>query len=289
MRILVTGANGQLGAYVLPALLKSGHEVVAWSGSRPGEMAGVVFAPVDLFRGAAIPDALDAVEPEAILHLAAVSAVDAVRDDPVRARAINVEATRILADWCGLRDCRLVFTSTDLVFDGRLGRYRESDHAQPTLAYGRTKVDAEHEVTSVPRGLVVRIPLQFGTSRCGRESPVDRALATLRRGEPITVFADEYRTPLDYATTARGLVELLELDRAGVVHLAGPERVSRHELMTRIAAASGIDPGLVRGNLQAEVTFPEPRPADVSLDTGRLGRWLPDFRRPAIEEAAAGW
>lgn len=289
MRVVVTGASGQLGAYAVEALGQAGHEVIAWSGTRTGAVAGVQLTPIDLAAPSTIEAALRAADPDAVLHLAAVSAVEAVRQDFDRARRVNVEASRAIADWCAIRDRRLVFTSTDLVFDGSKPDWRESEPTRPSLAYGRTKVAAEHEVTLVPRGLIARIPLQFGPSRCGRESPIDRAIVALRRGEPITGFVDEYRTPLDYGTTARGLVALLGLDRAGVIHLAGRERISRHDLLRRIAAALGLDADLVRGNRQADVPTPEPRPADVSLNTERLGRWLPDFSRPAVEEVVAAW
>ncbi len=113
----------------------------------------------------------------------------------------------------------------------------------------------------------------------------DQAIQAMRRGEPRAFFEDEFRTPLDYKTTAEILVKLLETDVSGVLHVAGAGRVSRFELMRRIAVAMGLDPGLVRANRQADAPSPEPRPGDLSLDTTKLAGLLPDFRRPGIEEA----
>ncbi len=284
MTVLVTGASGNLGAYLIDALRLAGHGVVAWSGSVGGERSGVRLVPVD-FEAPDWAGRLDEADPEAILHAAAIASAESVRRDPPRARAINVSATQAIARWASDRGRRLVFTSTDLVFDGSKPWNREDDPAEPVLEYGRTKKTGEAAIREVSGGLVVRLPLMFGPSRCGRPAFFDRAIAALGRGEPQTFFEDEFRTPLDYPTAAEGLVRLLESDVAGIVHLAGSERVSRFGLMARIASALGFDPSLVRKNRQSDAPSPEPRPADVSLDTSRLRGLLPGLPRPTIEAA----
>lgn len=245
--------------------------------------------PVDLTDAAATRRALDAIDPDAILHLAAIASNDVVRRDPQRAWAINVEATALLADWCRGRDRRLVFTSTDVVFDGAKAWLNEAEPPRPVTSYSRSKAAAEPYVLATPRGLVARIALQFGPGRHGVESFFDRTLAAVRRGESQTFFVDEYRTPLDYATTADILVRLLGTEATGIVHVGGQERVSRFELARRVVLALGLDPQWIRGNRLADVCFDEPRPADVSLDTTKLANLLPDLRRPTIEDAAASW
>ena len=194
-----------------------------------------------------------------------MSAADAVRQNPQEGWRVNVEGTAWLADWCREHDRRLVFTSTDLVFDGARGWYREDDAPGPILAYGRTKAAAEALVLEVPRGLVARISLLFGPSRIGRGSFFDRALAGLKAGQPQVFFEDEFRTPLDYATAALALIRLAQTEVRGIVHVAGRERVSRFQLMERTARTLGLDPGLVRANRREDVKLAEPRPADVSL------------------------
>jgi dTDP-4-dehydrorhamnose reductase len=289
MRVLLTGASGQLGAYLVDHLVAAGHDLVAWSGTEAGHRGGVPLVPVDLADPEATGRALTAADPGVILHAAAVSTADAVRRDPERGRIVNVEATRRLAEWCARRERRMVYTSTDLVFDGSRAWNREDDPADPVLAYGRTKRVAEPSVLAAPRGLVARVSLLFGPSRSGRAASFDRTVAALRRGEPQTLFADEFRTPLDLATAARILVLLAGSDVVGLLHVAGIERVSRYELILRAAKALGIDPAPVRANLQGDVALAEPRPADVSLDTSRLAALFPVLRRPTIEEAVAAW
>ncbi len=284
MRILVTGAGGSLGAYVLQTLAEGGVELVAW-GREPGQVrSGVALQAVDL-EATGLEAGLDEAMPDVVLHLAAVSSAEAARLDPGRAGRVNVEATARIARWSERHGRRLVFTSTDLVFDGSKAWNREADPAEPVLAYGRTKREAESLVTSTSRGLVARVSLLYGFSRNGRDAYFDRTVAALRRGEAQLLFEDEFRTPLDLATAARLLIALARTEVTGIIHVAGPERMSRFDLIRRAAVALGLDPSLVRANRRTDVTLPEPRPADVSLDTSRLAALLPGIERPGVEDA----
>lgn len=285
MRVLLTGASGQLGAYLLEELRAAGHELIAWSGTESGTRSGLPLVPIDLADARATARALDAADPALIVHAAAISSAEAVRRDPDRANAINVEATGRLADWSARHERRIVYTSTDLVFDGSRPWWREEDAARPVLAYGRTKLAGERPVLAAPRGLVARVALLYGPSRSGRESYLDRTIAALRRGEPQSFFDDEYRTPLDLATAAAILARLAESELTGLIHVAGLERVSRFDLIRRIVLALGLDPLAVRPNHQADAPGPEPRPADVSLETERLAGLPFGLGRPTIEEA----
>jgi nucleoside-diphosphate-sugar epimerase len=112
MRVLVTGASGTLGAYVLPALVEAGHDPIAWGGRDAGPRAGISLRPIDLADPSVTDEALEADDPDAILHLAAVSTPAAVLGDPDRAHLVNVEATGRLAGWCERSGRRLVYTST---------------------------------------------------------------------------------------------------------------------------------------------------------------------------------
>ena len=163
--------------------------------------------------------------------------------------------------------------------------YREGKLARPLLVYGKTKHAAEGFVLDLPQGLVVRLSLLYGPSRSGRSGFFDRAVAALVAGEPQWFFMDEHRSPLDYTTAARVLVRLAETDQTGLLHLGGPQRLSRFELMSRAAAALDLDPALVRPNRRSDERMPEPRPGDVSLDSARLRRLLDNVNWLTVETA----
>jgi dTDP-4-dehydrorhamnose reductase len=287
MRVLLTGASGQLGSFVVGGLRAAGHDVVAWSGREAGDRDGVRLLPVDLTDADATERALEEADPAGIIHAAALSTIDGVRLDPERGWTVNVSATGRLAAWCKERGRKFVFTSTDLVFDGTRGGLREDDPTGPLTAYGRSKLAAEPLVLESPGGIVARMSLMYGPARGGRPTYLDRTVAGLRNNEPQTFFSDEFRTPLDLFTAAEILARLVTSEFAGKVHVGGPERLSRYEMARRVAAALGLDPALVRANRQNDVPFHEPRAADVSLDTSRLATLLPDLRRPPLEEAVA--
>ena len=285
MRVLITGASGTLGAYLLEAAASAGLECRAWCGRAATRRGGLTLEPIDLTDFPATIARLDAADPDGVLHAAAVASADAVRADETAARVVNVDSTRAIAEWCRRRGRRLIYTSTDLVFSGDRAWNRETDPAVPCLAYGRSKLDAEAAVWATPRGLVARLSLLYGPTRCERPAFFDGVLSAWRERRSRAFFEDEFRTPLDLETCARILVALARQESTGVVHVGGAERVSRYELMRRVATALGFDPALVIANRRSDVELPEPRPADVSLDTSRLVRLLPELHRPSIEEA----
>lgn len=294
----MTGASGQLGAYLLQRLASEGAgEIIAWSGREGGNRGGIPLIPVDLSDPTALAPALDRDRPDAILHAAAISSAAEVLKDPDRAREVNVGATAGLARWSHARGTRFLFVSTDLVFDGRRGNYREDDPPAPILAYGRSKRDAEVAALEAnPRTLVVRVSLLYGAHRCGRPGFFGQQIGKLRAGESVAAFSDEYRSPLHYDDAAEGLIRLLESGAEGTIHLGGIERMSRLDLLSRTAARLGIDRVLVRPCLQGDIPADEPRPRDASLDSSRfeaLGlrarrRWVEEFSPIELDEAAAG-
>ena len=178
-----------------------------------------------------------------MIHVAAMSSTEVARREPVLAEAVNVAGTRRLASWAASNDRRLLYTSTDFVFDGSKSWNTEDDPARPILEYGRTKRDAEPAVLVTPRGLVVRLSLLYGPSRSGREGYFDRAMATMRAGTPQSFFIDEFRTPLDYITASSILDPAgRKSESTGLIHVGGPERLSRFDtLMQRAPPSVGVD------------------------------------------------
>lgn len=266
-RFLLTGATGRLGTYVLRELVSRGIAVTAWGGREGAELFGVRVHTVDL----SIPDVTVAAfceaNPDVVIHAAAVSSIEDCDRVPDRSWQINCDATRLLVKLAAETQSRFVFTSTDLVFDGEQGWYRESDVPNPLSTYGRTKAAAEPFLMSVPGGVVVRLSLLVGPALADRKSFFDHLLLSLRDGRPISLFVDEWRTPLTFANAATGLVEIALSDFVGVLHVGGPERLSRFEMGQRTAKFLGVDPVLIVPTTRAETELAKVRPRDASLNT----------------------
>jgi dTDP-4-dehydrorhamnose reductase len=285
MAILVTGASGQLGGYLLREVRNQGLAAVAWSGSCAGERFGFPLHPVDLASPTAVAAAFAEARPTAVLHAGALASVSECFRQPERARRVNTEGAALLSRLAEATGARFVYISTDLVFDGERGGYREDDVPRPLSFYGRTKADAEQEMVRCPRATVVRLSLLFGPSVTHRLSFFDEQVAALRAGRPLPLFEDEWRTPLSLATAARALIAIARSDATDILHLGGPERMSRLEMGRRLAAFLGCDPSTIVPARRNAGAPSEPRPRDTSLDSSRWRRLFPEHPWPSWEEA----
>src|SRR5262249_19700295 len=151
----------------------SGLSVTAWSGHRRGELFGSVLHPVDLGDPDAARAAFRAARPELVLHPAALARIADCQRDPDLAYRINTRGSALLAELASEAGARLLLVSTDLVFDGERGGYREEDAPSPLSVYGRSKADAEAAVLAAPRTVVARVGLLYGPSVVGRASFFD--------------------------------------------------------------------------------------------------------------------
>lgn len=254
LRILVTGAEGFLGRYVTDAVRQAGH--VALATSRSGGDAAV-----DLLAPGMVAAVVEGLQPDLVIHLAAMSRVGDCDRDPDAATRMNAELTGELAARFG---ARLLVTSTDLVFDGRSGPYPEDATPSPLNSYGSSKSLGEQRARR-HGGRVARLPLLFGPDARGRGATASLR-AGIDAGRPQRLFTNEYRTPLHAADAAGALVAAVaEPDGPTVFHLPGPERVSRWQLGRRLCALQGLS----EDGLEPTECVDPLRPRDVSL----LGGW----------------
>ena len=203
---------------------------------------------------------------------------DQCEADPALARRLNVEATAWLAELA--EDLPLLFFSTDLVFDGAKGAYRETDPANPLSLYGETKLAAERVVLSNPRHTAIRTSLNGGTSPTG-----DRAFNEVMRrawaqGRSLSLYTDEFRCPLPAHVTARAVWELFTQAPPGLYHLAGSERLSRYQIGQLLAQRwPALHPQITPASLQQNRGIP--RAPDTSLDCSRAQAHL-SFPLPGL-------
>jgi dTDP-4-dehydrorhamnose reductase len=220
-----------------------------------------------------------------VLHAAAIGQANRCQERPDEAHRVNAVLPGTLGRLCRERGLRLVAVSTDLVFGGDRAFVGEGDPPRPLSVYGRTKLAGEDAVLAAcPGAAVGRVALTLGRGHGARGTSSESIGWALRAGRTVRLFTDEYRTPVDPESLVDALIRLLEGRGSGRFHLGGPERVSRYDLGVRVARALGLpESGIVAGR-QSDHTGPDPRAADVSLDSSRARAELGWRQRP-IEEA----
>jgi dTDP-4-dehydrorhamnose reductase len=244
-RLLVTGGCGYLGRELVRLARERGVEVRAtWHRAEPAGDADWVQADVrdtEAMRAAAAGC-------DAVVHTAYVQGAGAWE--------VNADGSAVVAE--AARAARLVHLSTDLVFDGLRGRYRESDAPAPVSEYGRSKVEAETRVAQLhPEAAIVRTSLLYG----GRDLGPQERLAQAH----TRFFVDEIRSPVHVGDLASALLELVELDHVGPLHAGGADDISRFDFAVLLGAdSSRLEPGY---------TTPD-RAADVTLDSTLAGSLL---------------
>jgi len=290
VRVLVTGAGGLLGGRLAELLHARGTDVLAahrLSIPPPGPRPVLV----ELTDEDALARLLDASRPDAVVHAAAIGQSNRCEERPDEAERVNARLPGILALECHERGLRLVALSTDLVFAGDRSFLREDDAPGPLGVYGRTKLTGEEAVLSAcPGAAVVRVALILGRGHGARATSTESVARALLGGQAVRLFTDEHRTPVDPESVADAVGRLLESPAAGLFHLGGPERISRHDLGLRVARWLGLPAGGIIAGRQADHAGPDRRAADVSLDSGRARRelgWEPRPIDEAIRESRA--
>lgn len=229
MQILITGAAGFLGWNLTRHYAAGGHTVhAAWHRAPCAELTDARWLHLPLETPAVsmprVPGRLDL-----IVHCAAIASVAACEADPALAEAVNVAATRELARLAADRRIPFAHISTDLVFDGTRGAYTEDDPVSPASRYAENKARGEEEVRAAGGTCyILRTALMYGTHRDVPGSFLGWMLDAMGRGDAVTLYENQFRTPL-HAPDVAAVIDALLATRApgGIYHLAGPERWSR--------------------------------------------------------------
>ena len=277
MRVLISGAAGQLGTDLVAACAAAGDDVFAF------DRAGL-----DVSDRAAVLGTVTSVAPDAVINCAAWTAVDACEGDPELALAMNGTAVRWLAEACHRSGAHLVTVSTDYVFDGELDRaYHEWDEPAPQSIYGITKLIGEKEALALgPAAAVVRTSWMCGVNGANM---VKTIMSLAERHDELAFVADQVGHPT-FTQDLAPVLRRIALDRlSGVVHATNQGAVSWFEFAQAVVQAMGKDPAMVRPISTAELhpPRPAPRPTNSVLDNAVLRQAgyaaLRDHREPLAE------
>ncbi len=263
---LVTGGAGLLGGYLARALSAGGFAVHLTAHRTPVSVAGCPSIGLDLTDRRTVEAAVEDVSPAVIVHTAAITDVDHCQTHRDEAWRVNVCGTQYLSRAAASAGAFFIYVSTDHVFDGATGNYRETDRPAPANWYGLTKLVGELAASRcLPEADIAIVRTSFyGPRRDGRGF-FGRCLAALGAGQGLEAADDLFSSPLPVTVLAKAMVELAGRRLAGIHHIAGADRSSRYEFALAVAKVYGLDASLVRPRPAKDLNLPGPRPRDVSL------------------------
>ncbi|MBO5450658.1 MAG: dTDP-4-dehydrorhamnose reductase [Lachnospiraceae bacterium] len=280
MKVFVTGVNGQLGYDVMNELNKRGYEGVGsditQSYSGIADASAVTTMPyigLDITDEEAVQQVMDKVKPDAVIHCAAWTAVDMAEDDDKidKVRAINADGTRYIATACKKNDCKMLYLSTDYVFDGQGTEPWKPDckDYKPLNVYGQTKLDGELAVANtLEKYFIVRIAWVFGLNG---KNFIKTMLNVGKNHDTVRVVNDQIGTPTYTFDLAKLLVDMIETDKYGYYHATNEGGyISWYDFTCEIYKQAGLDTKVIPVTTQEYGLSKAARPFNSRLDKSKL-------------------
>ena len=279
-KVLVTGANGLLGQHLVNRLLQKGYQVVAL-GKGDSRLPFTVsdsfrYYAADITEDFLVQEIVEKEMPHTVVHAAAITQVDDCQLNQEQCEAVNVRATAQLllsAEAC----CRhFIYISSDFVFDGEKGNYKEADDLNPVSWYGFTKVQAEAiaSTSEIPFS-IVRTCLVYGNTLTGtRSNIINWVKKSLEEGKPIKVVSDQWRTPTYAEDLADGVLLVIEKVATGLWHISGKDVLTPYEMAVQTASYCKLDPSLIEKVNAGNFSQPGKRPPNTSFDISKARQEL---------------
>ena len=256
MRVLVTGVKGQLGYDVMNELAGRGHEGI-----------GVDIQEMDITDAASVEKVITEAAPDAVIHCAAYTAVDAAEDNVDLCRRVNAGGTENIARVCKALNCKMMYISTDYVFNGQGTRpWEPDDKREPLNVYGQTKYEGELAVETLEKFFLVRIAWVFGVNG---KNFIKTMLNLGKTRDHLTVVADQIGSPTYTYDLARLLVDMIETDKYGRYHATNEGLCSWYEFACEIFKQAGMN---VTGSPGTRDQYPAKakRPMNSRMDKSKL-------------------
>ena len=280
MKVFVTGIGGQLGHDVMNELAKRGHEGVGsdiaptYSGVQDGTaVTSMPYFQMDITDQAAVAQTIAAVKPDAVIHCAAWTAVDLAEDDDKRdkVRTINADGTAHIAAVCKALDCKMIYLSTDYVFDGQGETPWQPDckDYQPLNVYGQTKLEGELAVANtLEKYFIVRIAWVFGKNG---KNFIKTMLNLGRKYDTVRVVNDQIGTPTYTFDLARLLVDMVETEKYGYYHATNEGGfISWYDFACEIFRQAGYPTKVIPVTTEEYGLSKAARPFNSRLDKSKL-------------------
>ena len=269
-RLLVTGVSGMLGANLALFAQTRGFEVLGWTNSHPLLNAPLETRCVDFRDPRILAEAFADAQAEMLINCAAQANVDAAEKQPEAAFRVNAEAAGELAKMAHGAGVPMIQVSTDAVFDGTRGDYRETDEPNPINVYARTKLEGERAVLAAyPQALAARVNF-YGWSPTGKRSLAEFFYTHLRAEQTVKGFTDVFFSPLYVGHLAQLLLKMAEGRLEGLYHVFCPQAISKYAFGVSLARLFSLDETLINPTALQETPGGAPRSLNLSMNTDKL-------------------
>ena len=266
LKFLITGSSGLVGQQVVKDLSEI-HEVFSCYNKSKPEYGDAV--KMDLLNREMISNVLSEKNPDIVIHLGAMTAVDLCETQQDNALKINSQATEILAKECSKINSFMVYVSTDYVFDGNTGMYEENDTTNPLGFYGKSKLLGEKSIQNFSSNwCIARTSTPFGLHPTKKSFPI-WVIENLQKQKQIDVLTDQFTSPTYVPSLSRMLIEISERHLTGIIHVAGASKISRYEMASLVSDKLGLDGKLLREISINDIKWEAQRPKDSSLNVSK--------------------
>lgn len=274
MKLLITGASGLLGSKLCELAIRKKHEVYsAYSQHKPLYGTPIQF---DVSDKNAVEKTFEKTKPEAVVHAAALTNVDKCELERELAWKINVDGTENIAKSCKKHHIFLIYVSTDYVFNGEKGIYKETDNPAPINYYGLTKLQGEACVKHLTNKYCIARPsVIYGSiPATGKINFALWLRDKLKRKEKVKIVTDQWNSPTLNTNLANMILEVIERKLTGIFHLAGATRLNRYEFARLLAETFTLDTHLMTHVSSKEISWIAKRPKDCSMNVDKACQTL---------------
>ena len=290
MRILITGSNGLLGQKLVRQLSK--NEKLNYLATSQGENRNPAcpsknFSSLDITISDEVLKTITAFAPDYIIHTAAITNVDYCELNERECHDVNVTGTQNVFDSAKATGAHFQMLSTDFVFDGNDGNYKETDLVNPLSVYAASKVDGEQILikSDYSNWSIARTIIVFGEGEnLSRSNIVLWAREALSNGKTLNIIDDQFRAPTWADDLAWGCIQICEQNRKGIYHLSGPESMSIYELVMRIGRFFKLDTSAINRTDSSSLNQPAKRPPKTGFDLSKSKKDL-GYQPKTLEES----
>lgn len=274
MKILITGSNGLLGQKIIKQLKEKGLPFLATSlgENRNPDCPPEAYKTLDISNQVEVGLTLKEYHPDAIIHTAAITNVDYCELNPVECHTVNVMATSYLFEASKSLGTHFIALSTDFVFDGEQGDYKETDLPNPLSVYAQSKCEAEKllQESSYKKWSIVRTIIVFGNgNNLSRSNIVLWAKEALSSGKELNIIDDQFRAPTWADDLAWACIRIAQIHKFGIYHISGPETFSIYELVLRVAKFCGLETSCVNKTNSESLNQAAKRPPKTGFDLSK--------------------